>query len=356
MKKNQVTLDDIAAKVSVSKVTVSKALRGHPDISVETVKKIKKAARELGYVPNYMARNLSSRRSNTIGVIVPKIAHFFFAAVIEAIYDAAFEQNYEIILTVSQENSEREWKHIQSMLSMRVDGLIVSVSEQTTDQTDFKRVKDMGVPLTFMDRVPAVEGFNTVVVDDEGGARLATEHAIRVGYRKLAHVGGYQHINIGAARYSGFRQVILESGLELRPEWTVFGGFGEEDGYRGFIKLMEAPERPEFVLAATFPVALGIMRAAKDLGVRIPDDVDLVGFGNSLVNRFLATPLSYVEQPAAELGRRAFELTLENIRQADHFKPQHIKLPTRLVLCESCRGSASVKIPADLRAAGTGMI
>jgi LacI family transcriptional regulator len=339
MKRTQVTLDDIAAKVSVSKVTVSKALRGHPDISSETVKKIKKAARELGYVPNYMARNLSSRRSNTIGVIVPKIAHFFFSSVIESIYDAAFEQNYEIILTVSQEDAEREYKHIQSLLSMRVDGLIISVSEQTTDPSIFKSVHQMGVPLTFMDRTIDIEGFNTVVVDDYGGSRLAIEHALQVGYRKLGHIGGFQHINIGRARYKGFCDVLTERGIPLNQEWLCFGGFGEEDGYSGFKKIMSAADRPEFILTATFPVALGAIRAARDMGIQIPQEVEIMGFGNNQINRFLSTPICYIDQPTAELGRRAFALTLENIRSQEHFKPQHIQLPTRLVLCDGCRRS-----------------
>ncbi len=152
-KKTLVTLSDIARRVKVSKVTVSKALRGHPDISAETAGKVKKVARELGYLPNFMARNLSSRRSNTIGVIVPKIAHFFFSSVIEAIYDAAFENNYEIILTVSQENAERELRHVESLLSMRVDGLIVSLSQQTRDTSIFDKVQQRGVPLICMDRV-----------------------------------------------------------------------------------------------------------------------------------------------------------------------------------------------------------
>lgn len=332
----QVTLEDIAGRLGVSKVTVSKALRGHPDISSETAKKIKKLSKELGYSPNYMARNLSSKRSNTIGVVVPKIAHFFFSSVIEAIYAAAFENNYEIILTVSQEDPEREARHVQSLLSMRVDGLIMSVSQGTKDYAIFENVRQRGVPLTFMDRVPDLEGFSTVVTDDRGGGFAATEQAINIGYRKIAHLAGYQHINIGKQRYLGFVDAMKQYGIPIRPEWVIYGGFSENDGYKGFGEMYRSGKMPELIFASTFPVALGVYKAAGELGLKIPDDIDIISFGSSGLNQFLSPPMSYVDQLTVELGQKALELTLENIRQPDQFVPRHVKLPTKLVLCKTC--------------------
>jgi LacI family transcriptional regulator len=340
-KGQQVTLIDIAKRLHVSTVTVSKALRGHPDISAGTAQKIKKLARDLGYYPNFMARNLSSKRSNTIGVVVPKIAHSFFSSVIESIYDAAFENNYEIILTVSQENAERELRHIHSLLSMRVDGLIVSISEQTKDFSIFQTAKDRGIPITFMDRVINLEGFNTVVVDDRGGAFAATEQAVKAGHKKIAHLGGYQHINIGKERYLGFESAMKKYKIPIKPGWLVYGGFGELDGYNGFKKLHEAGSLPEFIFAVTFPVALGDYRAAEEMGIRIPEDVDLICFSNRGPDRLLEPLVSYIEQPATELGRKALLLTLENIKQREHFVPKHITLPTKLVLCQPSGRRAS---------------
>jgi LacI family transcriptional regulator len=336
-KKFQITLDDIAKKVNVSKVTVSKALRGHPDISSETAEKIKHVARELGYIPNFMARNLSSNSSRTIGVIVPKIAHSFFSNVIEAIYNSAFEQNYEIILTVSQENVERELRHIRSLLSMRVDGLIISVSEQTKDDSIFQKIKKMDIPLTFMDRTLNVPGFNSVVADDRGGAFSAVEQAIKVGYKKIAHFAGYPHVNIGKERLFGYKSAMKQYGLAIKPEWIVNGGFSEEDGAKGFKTIYESGNLPEVIFTVTFPVALGIYRAVQHYGLSIPDDIDIISFGNSSgLNQFLSPPMSYVEQPTVELGRKALELTIENIKQKNRFGPRTIKLPTRLVLCKTC--------------------
>src|SRR3972149_5549372 len=181
---SHVTLDDIAKRLSVSRVTVSKALRGHPDISAETTKKVRDIAAELGYSPNLMARNLSARRSQMLGFVVPKIAHFFFGSVIEAVYNTAFENNYEIILMVSQENPEREKKHLETLISMRVDGILISISAETKDFEVFERARSRGIPLIFVDRVPypRAPGFSSVVVDDRGGSFQAVEHAIQVGY------------------------------------------------------------------------------------------------------------------------------------------------------------------------------
>lgn len=348
----KIRISDIAKQLNVSNITVSKALRGHPDISSETSKKIRKVAKDLGYVPNYMARNLSSQRSNTIGVIVPKIVHHFFPTVIEAIYDAAFEKNYEIILTVSQENSERELCHLQSLLSMRVDGLILSISQQTKDYSIFHTIKNLGVPLTFIDRVVDDPHFNTIVGDDYGGAFAAIEHAIKIGYTKIAHIAGYQHISIGKERYRGFENAMKAHGLQINPDWVVYGGFGEDDGYEGFLKLCKAPELPEFVFCSTFPVALGMFRAVKRLGINIPQDIDMMCFGNSAVNNFLSPKISCVEQPAAELGRKGLEITLNHIRNQDERTPQHIILPTKLKIADTCTQRIArpkkIYLPADL--------
>jgi LacI family transcriptional regulator len=340
-----VTLADIARKLGVSTVTVSKALRGHPDISEETVRKIKKLAREMGYTPNRIASSLSSRKSNTIGVIIPKVAHFFFSSVIEAMYDYAFESGYEIILTVSQENAAREARHLRSLLSMRVDGLIISVTEQTKDTSIFADVKATGVPLIFMDRVLDLDGFSKVVVEDRGGAFAATEQAINVGYRRIAHLGGYQHTSIGRERYRGFAEAMAMRDVPINPQWVKFGGFSEEDGYNGFMQIYGGAEKPEFVFAATFPISLGVYRAAERLHLRIPDDIDIIGFGNSGFNKFLSPPLTYVDQPARELGRKALEVCLEHIRRGQKVQPATITLPTTLVMAGTGIGPVSSRAP-----------
>ena len=343
-KRAHITLNDIAKRLNVSKVTVSKALRGHPDISRETTKRVKKIAEELGYTPNFAARNLSSRKSNTIGVVVPKIAHFFFSSLIESIYDTAFYNNYDIALTVSQEDSEREKKHIETLLAMRVDGLIVSISQQTKEKAIFDKVLSRDVPLVFMDRVLDVKGTSQVTVDDKGGAFKAIEQAIKNGYRKIAHLGGYKEINIGKDRYAGFVEAMKQYGLPINPDWIIFGGFGEDYGYSGFMRLYRSGNMPEFIFAVTYPVALGVYTAAAEVGMKIPNDIDLICFGNSSVSRFIKPELSYVNQPTDELGKTAVELVLAHIKEFEDYRPRRIQIPTTLVLRETCINKNGVDI------------
>ena len=341
-KRFQITLDDIAKKLNVSKVTVSKALRGHPDISYETTQKVKAVAKELGYTPNFMARNLSSKSSHTIGLVVPKIAHYFFGSVIESIYEAALENNYEIILTVSQENAEREEKHIRSLLSMRVDGLIISISQQTKNYEIFNTIRNYNVPLVFMDRVVELPGFSSVTVDDQGGSFKAIEHAIKMGYKKIAHLAGYQEINIGKRRYLGFKKAMKKNNIPINPDWVIYGGFGEEDGYKGFMKLYNSHNLPEFIFAVTFPVALGVYSAVAELGLKIPDDIDIMCFGGSDINKFLTPSLSCIDQPTEELGRKSVETILEIIKSPIDFVPKHIEVPTGLIIRETAKGPIKI--------------
>lgn len=336
-RKSHITLDDIAKRLKVSRVTVSKALRGHPDISERTAKLVRKVAAELGYSPNFIARNLSARRSNMLGVVIPKIAHFFFGSVIESIYNAAYEQKYETILTISQENAERERKHVQTLVSMRVDGIIISVSQQTTDVEIFNWVRQMGIPVLFVDRTPElpVPGSSTVLVDDFGGAIQAVEQAITVGYRKIAMVGGNPQINIGKNRELGFEEALRRHSLTAKPEWIVHGGFGKEDGYRGMMQLHQLGPLPEFIFAVTYPVALGIIEAAKSLGLRVPKDVDIICFGESDMIDFIQPSLSCVVQNTQELGIRAVKTMLEIIEHSEELQERHLIIPTHLVLRET---------------------
>lgn len=332
------TLADIAKRLGVSRVTVSKALRSHSDISPELTKKISKVANDLGYTPNIMARNLSSRRSHMIGLVVPKIAHAFFGSVIEGVYDTAFEKKYETILTVSQENTERELKHLQTLVAMRVDGIIISISQETKDVRRFKWIQKMGIPLVFVDRKPSqsVNGFSSVMTDDREGAFQAVEHAIKIGYRKLAFVGGIPTINIGKDRLLGFQDAMNEYRIPINRDWIVPGGYGKEDGYTGLKKLLAYGNLPEFILAATYPVAIGIYEAAKEAGLRIINDIDVICFGDSDVGRFLSPAISVIRQPARELGIRAVQTLLENMSDPGVMHERHVILPTQLVIRETC--------------------
>jgi len=333
MKKNQpVSLEDIAKKLDVSTVTVSKALRNHPDISTETTEKVKAIAEKMGYMPNFNARNLTSRRSNTIGLIVPKIAHIFFATLIEAVYDIAFKNNYEIVLMVSQEDAEIENKHLLSLIAMRVDGIIISVTEDTKDLTTFKRIQNLGIPLLFVDRVLPLPGASKVVVDDKDGAFVAIDYAARRGYKKIAFLGGYPHINIANLRYQGFMEAMNYHKIPIKQKWIIEGGLGEEDGYEGFMKICKGGEVPEFVFAITYPVALGMYVAAMEKGLHVPQDIEVTCFGKNTFNRYIPSIFNFIDQPAGELASSAMELMMKQINNPRKFEPCEVTLKTQLLV------------------------
>lgn len=337
MNKNpQVTLNDIAKILNVSKVTVSKALRDYPDIGAETKQLVRKTAEKLGYVPNYIARNLSAKRSNTIGLVVPKIAHHFFASTIESIYETAEAHQYEIIMTVSQENTQREIKHIQTLLSMRVDGLLVSVTAETKEKAIFETVKKRGLPLVFFDRTIEYPGVSQVTSDDEGGSYEATRQLIMAGYRRITHFAGFTHTNIGKNRLNGYKRAMAEHGLDIFKEHIIESGFGESDGYKNFMQLFQQDKLPQAIYAVTYPVALGVLLAAEETGIKVPNELDLICFGGSDYNRFIKPALSFIEQPTHEIGKRATELLIDEIKHPDTNIIKDIIIPTKLKKFQTC--------------------
>jgi len=256
-----ITLQDIANKMGLTKVSISKALRDHPDIADDTRVKVKKMARELGYKPNLVARSLTSSKSKTIGLIIPKIAHFFFALVIESIYKTAFENGYQVIIGVSMEDEELEKKHLETMMQMRVDGLLVSITEQIKDPSRFKEVKQMGIDLVFFDRGFKNSGFSYLKADDRESAKNGVARLIKDGYTQIAHLAGYDDVVIGRQRNQGYQDALEEAGLEIDSNTIVEGGFSEKAGYEGFQKLLYQNGVPKAMFTVTYPVGLGALNA-----------------------------------------------------------------------------------------------
>lgn len=335
--KHNTIMKDIANKIGMSVVTVSKALRGHPDISHKTSQKIKTIAKEMGYLPNYLARNLSARNSNTIGVVVPKIAHYFFGSIIEHIYNKAFENEYEILLSVSRENAKNEIKHLQTLMSMKVDGIIISITQETSDFEIFEVVKQRGIPLLFMDRIPPISDVNTVAFNDRIGAFNAVEQIIKVGYVRIGHFAGMESINIGLQRYLGFEDAMNKYNIPINPDWVMKAGFGEDDGYNSFMKLYSEDNLPDAIFTVTYPVAIGIYKAVKELGLKIPEDIDVICFGDANMQKFLSPQLSCIGQPTEQIAELSMEILLDNIRKKQNgFSPRNKIIETDLILRETC--------------------
>jgi LacI family transcriptional regulator len=219
---------------------------------------------------------------------------------------------------------------------MRVDGIIMSITQDTHNFEIFENAMNRQIPLVFMDRTPNLYNFNTVTVDDKGGAYKAIKHAINLGYKNIAHFAGFSDINIGKERIQGFITAMNEHGLEIRKEWIIEGDFGERSGYESFMKLYKEKNLPDLILAVTYPVAIGIYTAAKEVGLIIPDDIDIICFGNSPVQNFLSPPLSCIDQPTDKLAAKSLELLFDNISHPENYIPKQIVIDTDLILRGTC--------------------
>ncbi len=332
----QVTQKDIADKLRLSRVTVTKALKDHPDIAAETIAKVKKAAEEMGYTPNFIARSLSSKRTHVIGVIVPKIAHSFFASAIEAIYDSAKKNGFETIPMISFEESDRDVNNIETLLSMRVDGLLVDISQDTVSTEIYHRIREKKVPLVFFDRYLPEGGFTCVTVNDKEAAFEAVEFMIRQGYKRIFHFAGFPNISIGRDRCAGYSEALRSNKIPARKDWIIVGGLTQQSGYEHFLGLVESgKELPEAIFTVNDSVAHGIYQAAAKTGIRIPQDIGIVGFGDLEHSQLMRPPLTSVSMPIEQIAVKAVELLVEKILKPHEAEARHIVLPAVLMIRES---------------------
>ena len=331
-----ITLKEIADKVGVSKVTVSKALRDHSDISVSKKELIKKQALKMGYIPNMAARNLSSNKTKTIGLIVPKIAHSFFATIIESVYKHAIAKGYEVILTSSQEDEKLEQKHIITMLSMKVDGILISLARDTKDKNVFDIVDNHGVKLVQFDRTLNTN-HSRVVFDDLDGSKEAIAKAIKIGYKNFAFVGGNHKSHIGKERLAVVKKSLKNAGINLESNFVIPGGFTEDDGYNAITKFHKEGNLPEIIFAVTFPVALGVLRGANELGLKIPKEIDIVSFGDSSYNSYISPKISSVYQDVEEMAMLSVKKLIEEIECKENINYKTIKLKSFFLQKDTCR-------------------
>lgn len=327
--RRHVRLIDIAERLGISKVSVSKALRGQKDMAPATRDLIRKTAAEMGYVPNLLAQSLLSKRSNIIGVVVPKIRHAFFAEVIASIQEGAAQLGYEIVLGVSQEDASVEARHIETLLSMRVDGLLVSTTRDARRHGMFDRAAAIGVPLVFFDRAPvAGTAHPSVLMADEDGAYSAIARAVARGCRRIAHLAGPATVNIGVDRRRGYERALAAHGLAVDPDLVVEGGFDEIDGYRGFGALWRSEKRPDAIYCVSAPVALGALDAMRAAAPEAVGRVLMIFFGLRDSIRFLPPPYLCIAQPAERIGREAIDSLMIAIAGG---APAEVRLPVEVV-------------------------
>jgi DNA-binding LacI/PurR family transcriptional regulator len=327
------TIKDLAKTLNLSPSTVSRALRDHPDISHLTKKRVMSLAKKLDYHPDTIAQSLQTKKTKTIGVIVPEIKQPFFASVINGIEELAYASGYTIIVCQSNEIYDREVLYTRTLVSHRVAGLLVSLSQTTQSLDHFKMLQRRGIPIVFFDRVSNDIEASKVVVDDYKGALAAVDHLIRAGYKRIAHLAGPINLSISKYRLKGYKDALKQNNLPFKPELVVHGGLDETDGVIGFQKLLNLAILPDAVFAVNDPVAIGAFVTIKEHGLKIPGDIALVGFSNTNVSSLLEPPLTTVEQPSYEIGKLAAQLLMDQIRNNDEtFVPQFKILKTHLIV------------------------
>jgi LacI family transcriptional regulator len=333
------TMKRVAAELGVSITTVSKVLNNQPDIGPATRARVLKKVEELGYRPNAVARSLTLRRTNTLGVVIPDLMHSFFVEIVAAIETVVSDRGYSLLLCSSAEDAKKERKELEVLRERQVDGLVFASSHATGNDDLLKQLIGGGKGLVMIDRDdhPNVR-CHRVLTDDEQVGWLATAHLAALGHRAIAHIAG-PRIEHAKRREGGYREALKEKRIAVRPEWIVRAGFLERDGYAAMRQLLAVRPRLTAVFAANDPTAIGAMKAIWDAGLRVPEDIAVVGAGDIAHADLLRVPLSTVAWSRQEMGTRAADLIVQQIEGRPTRSFQRVIIPPRLVVRRSCGGT-----------------
>ncbi|HEY1498594.1 MAG TPA: LacI family DNA-binding transcriptional regulator [Acidobacteriaceae bacterium] len=332
-------LKDIADELGLSVVTVSKVLRDHPDISEGTRKRVLKRMRELNYQPNLAARSLVTGRTWTLGLVVPDLLHPFFAEIAKAISAQTRKHGYSLLISSSDEDPDLEIQEIRQLLARRVDVILIASAQSSVDC--FQMIEEQKTPYVLIDRRFADLDAHFVGVDDEAVGMLATSHLLEQQCSRIAHIRG-PNVSTAIGRLEGYRLALASRGIAPLPGHVISLGTsgdhrGEKGGYEAAKQLLAAEIRPDGVFCFNDPSALGAMRAILDAGLRIPEDVAVVGCGNLSYSDFLRVPLSSVDQGSEAIGKCAADLALRIARKKTQTRPKTEFMSPRMVVRASSR-------------------
>ena len=312
--KEKVTIYDISKKLNISAATVSRALNDSNRVSLKTKELVLKTAKALNYQQNTLALALKSGRTFNVGVVVPYINHTFFASVIRGIEEELEPKGYHVIICQSHENVENEAKQIKTLLNTHIDGIFISVSKSTEDIKHIEEVCEEGVPLIFFDRKKDISGVSSVTINDYEGAFAATEHLIKQGYKKIAHIGGDPKLQIYKHRYDGYIAALKAYNIPIDKNRILEVSSTVEAGITAVQDLLDKKIEFDAFFSASDYVALGGMRELRSRGLKIPEDVGVVGFSNEPFPKYLERPLTTVGQTPVLMGQIAAQVFLEQIK------------------------------------------
>lgn len=336
MKKGQITIKDIARELKISASTVSRALNDNPDISPETRKLVQDFAKEHKYKPNSMALNLRSRHSNIIGVMVPELANHFFSSVLSGIELIAEEHDYQVIVCQSLEEYTKEVRNVQTLIKARVCGVLISQSKTTLQYDHFQELIDNNIPVIFFDRICTGIDSGKVVVDDYSGTLNATEHMINTGCKQIAFFGAPPHLEISKNRKNGYLDALRKHHLPIIDTF-ICAADNKYLGYETAKKLLQSDNRPDAFMCMNDYTASGVLLAAKELKIKVPDEISICGFSNSNISQDTDPMLTTVDQHPVQVGKEAMTLILEKVNTPEKQERKNKIIKTELIKRETTR-------------------
>jgi DNA-binding LacI/PurR family transcriptional regulator len=328
------TIKDIAQRLNISISTVSRSLRNAPDVSPDTKQAVIALSEELNYQPNKLALSLRQKQTHTIGVIVPNL-DYVLSTMVKGIDEVALEAGYTVMVCQSNESYGREILNTRRLLDSLVDGLIISVSSETKLFDHFKKVQERGLPIVIFDRVTPNLIAPSVRIDNEEGGLLATEHLLEQGYRRIAILAGPANLGISNSRLEGYLKALKKYKIRKDNSLIVYCDFNQDYAYYATKELLALKKRPDAIFTISDRMAIGAMLAIKERGLKMPQDIGLVGFNNEPAVSLVTPGISSVDMPSFELGKAAAKLFIETMHNNDDMSYVEQVLKPRLQIRES---------------------
>lgn len=327
-------ISDVARRAKVSRTTVSRVLNGKDDVNEETRRRVLEAIKELNYRPSALARSLVKQKTDTIGVILSDITDPFFSRIIQGAEDVAYKFGYGIVYASMRWDPEIKHNYVSFLRNGRVDGLIMM--GHTVGNEDYVRemVEDK-FPLVLVEYWIENLKANFISIDNKGGGYLATRHLLGLGHRRIAHVAGHKNAQVSQERLAGYRQALEEAGKLYDESMVVYSDFTTEGAIPVAKKLLSLPERPTAIFAANDLMAYGVIHAARELGLRVPQDLAVVGYDDIELASLVTPPLTTIHQPRYEIGSMAAWSLIQQIENKE-MQPTVTEFKTNMVIRESC--------------------
>jgi len=332
----EITIYDIARELDLSPATISRALQDNKNVNKDTKKLIQNKAEEMGYRHNSFASNLRKQKTHTIGVIVHEINSYFITSVLAGIEKVTTEAGYDIIIAHSGENSVKEIANAFNLFHKRVDGLIASLSFETTTLNHFHSFTKKRIPVVFFDRVESLDKTTNVIIDNYKAGYEATQHLIDQGCKKIVMISANQKRNVYSDRFKGYKDALSDSNIQFENEWLIVNKLSESAAIESAHQIMKMNPRPDGIFSTSDFTAAICIRTFKQYGIKVPDDVAFVGFNNDVIGKIIEPNLTTINYPGTDMGEMAARKLMDKITGAtDRLSTDAFIIPSELIIRQS---------------------